>query len=81
MKGKSATKTVLKFAKTHGFILFVGLVSGHILGEEKSSTFLGEPAKGFWFWLGSYGLGLLVLFSSFILNKLRQQICGKGEDE
>ena len=72
---------VLKFIKTHGFILFVGLISGHIWGEENFSKFLGESAKGFWFWAGSYFLGLLVLFSAFIINGLRQIICGKGKNE
>jgi hypothetical protein len=81
MNVKSVTKIVLKFIKPHGFVLFVGLVSGRILGEENFSKFLGDPANGFWFWVGSYGLGVLVLSGSFIINKFRQQICGKGEDE
>jgi hypothetical protein len=81
MNVKSVTKTVSNLIKTHGFVLFVGLIAGRILGEENFSKFLGEPAKGFWFWAGSYGLGVIVLFCSFIINKLRQQVCGKGEDE
>ena len=78
---KTVTKEVLKFIKTHGFVLFVGLIFVRILGEENFSKFLGEPAKGFWVWAGSYGLGWLVLFIAYIINGLRQQVCGKGKNE
>ena len=81
MNVKSLTKTVLNLIKKHGFILFMGFVAGRILGEENFSKFVGEPVGWFWFWAGSYGLGVIVLFCSFIINKLRQQVCGKGEDE
>ena len=81
MNKKHVTKEVLKFIKIHGFALCIGLVAGRLIGEENFSKFLGEQANGFWFWFGSYGLGLLVLFSASLINGLRQKICGKGENE
>ncbi|HUV58809.1 MAG TPA: hypothetical protein VMW09_01700 [Desulfatiglandales bacterium] len=78
---KNIAKSVFKFIKTHGFVLFVGLISGRILGEESFSKFLGESIRGFWFWVGSYGLGWVVLMLAYIINGLRQKVCGKGKNE
>jgi hypothetical protein len=81
MNVKSLTKTVLNLIKKHGFILFMGFVAGRILGEENFSKFVGEPVGWFWFWAGSYILGLLVLIISFIINRARQKVLEKGENE
>ena len=81
MDKKRVTKEVLKFVKAHGFVLCVGLVTGHLIGEENLDKFLGGQPNWFWLWFGSYGLGIIVLFIAFIINRMRQQFCGKGEDE
>ena len=75
----SIIKRVLHFIKGHGFILFIGLVAGRILGEEQLSKL--EMAEGIWFWIGSYFLGVFVLAVAFIINRSRQLVLGKGNEK
>ncbi len=77
-KGRKINQ-ILNFIKGHGFILFIGLVAGKILGEEKLSKY--EMADGIWFWIGSYFLGVFVLIAAFIINGFRQRVLGKGDEE
>jgi uncharacterized membrane protein len=81
MNVKGVPKLALKVFKVHGFVLLVGLVASSILGEDNFSKLVGEPPKGFWFWAGSYLLGVVILWISFVIDKLRQRVCGRGEDE
>ena len=81
MNKKFVIKEGLKFVKAHGFILCIGLVAGRLIGEDNFSKFLGTQANGFWFWFGSYGLGVLVIWIAFMINWFWEKIWGKGESE
>jgi hypothetical protein len=70
-------KRFLAVVSGHGFVLFIGLLAGRLIGKEELRN-LGI-SDGFWFWIGTYFLGWFVLLIAFFLNKCRERVLGNGE--